>query len=222
MNGWLNALIDLVYPVAPAPDRLPRLEAPWCYRCGEPFYGETEASFTCSNCAGRGWHLETARACYRAEGHVREVIHDFKYSRRFFHLPRLGGWLCDGYDRFFAGADPGIRALVPVPLHASRQRQRGFNQAGELARFLGRHAGLPVWPALTRVRKTEVQARLRRSERLRNQRNAYELQTPFDVTGARLLIVDDVFTTGATVDACARVLCKAGAARVDALTVARG
>jgi ComF family protein len=147
------------------------------------------------------------------------VIHGFKYNRQFYRLKILSAWLLAGYGRFYQGA--GIDALVPVPLHRLRRRERGYNQAEELAVRLGKSTGLPVWNVLRRVKKTRTQANLRRSERLRNQLRAFEFKGRFDVRGRRLLIIDDVFTTGATINACAQVLHHAGAVRLDALTVAR-
>jgi ComF family protein len=151
---------------------------------------------------------------------VREAIHGFKYQQEFHLLGPLSDWLEEGFERFFEGKK--WSALVPVPLYPLKMRERGFNQAGELARALGRRKGIPVLEALNRVRSTSIQARLRRSERLRNQRGAFACKKGFDGKGMRLLIIDDVFTTGATVDACARALVKAGAEEVHALTVARG
>lgn len=220
MRRWWDALVDLVFPEEEMGEGLPRVEAPFCQRCGEPFAASVEVVIRCSNCAGRRWHLEQARAAYRAEGWVRECIHGFKYRGQFYQLRRLGGWLVEGFDRFYAGG--GWDALVPVPLHRRRRAERGFNQALELARWLGRARGLPVKDVLVREKRTEAQAQLRRSERLRNMAGAFGVKRGFDGGGGRLLVVDDVFTTGATVDACAGVLVRAGAAQVAALTVARG
>ncbi|MDA0324814.1 MAG: phosphoribosyltransferase family protein, partial [Verrucomicrobia bacterium] len=113
-------------------------------------------------------------------------------------------------------------ALVPVPLFRARRKERGFNQSAEIAEWLGQEVGIRVEEGLARVRETPPQARLRRSERLRNLRGALALAPGFDPKGRRLLICDDVFTTGATADACARILKQNGAVEVAALTVARG
>jgi ComF family protein len=220
VNPWLESLLDLVYPEPPLAGELPTVDEPFCYVCGEPFAGELNELSVCGNCRGRKWFITQARAAYRSEGEVREAIHGFKYNRQFYRLKILSGWLLAGYERFYQGTE--IDALVPVPLHGLRRRERGYNQAAELAAKLGKSAGLPVWDILRRVKKTRTQARLRRSERLRNQLRAFELKGGFDVRGKRLLIIDDVFTTGATINACAQVLHRAGAARLDALTVARG
>jgi len=220
VKAWIAAALDLVYPQDPLPAQLPRVEPPFCQTCGEPFPAGLETIIHCSNCAGRSWHLEQARAAYRAEGTVRERIHAFKYHRSFHHLCVLAAWLEEGYARFYAGA--AWHGLVPVPLHPSRRAERGFNQAEELARQLSRTTGLPLLRVLRRVKRTGTQTRLRRSERLRNQAGAFAAKPGFDASGMRLLIIDDVFTTGATVNACARALERTGAAHLCALTVARG
>jgi ComF family protein len=119
--------------------------------------------------------------------------------------------------------------LIPVPLHQSRIRTRQFNQAEEIARAVAKLSGLPMEKWLKRVRKTETQTRLTRKQRMENLKKAFEVRTtwnkknPAALTGAPgVILVDDVFTTGSTVDACAKVLRKAGVKRVAVLTVLRG
>jgi ComF family protein len=166
------------------------------------------------------WWLERGRARYRSRGAVRDLVHRFKYERNFWARRILAGWLEEGYWEYYGGEV--WDALVPVPLHSARLRWREFNQADQLARLLGRRVGVPVWPCLERTRSTEVQSRLHRSERLKNLRGAFGLVKGWDVRDKRVLIIDDVLTTGSTVNACAKVLVEAGAHRVDALCVARG
>ncbi len=144
----------------------------------------------------------------------------FKYQREYPLRPWLGRWMRDGFRQYYR--NEAWDALVPIPLHPERRNERGFNQSTEIASWLGAREGLRVEEGLIRVRPTPPQARLRRSERLRNLRGALALAPGFDPRGRRLLLCDDVFTTGATADACARVLKKAGAEEVAALTVARG
>lgn len=220
MKVYWEALVDLFYPEEALPGEVARVEPPFCQRCGEPFSAAAETHIVCSNCSGRRWHIEAARAACRAEGVVRDCIHGFKYRGQFHHLQRLGQWLVEGFDRHYG--DQSWDGLVPVPLHWRRRWLRGFNQAGELARWLSRARRIPVWNGLRRYRPTGMQARLRRSERLRNMAGVFALKRGFDATGLRLLVIDDVFTTGATVDACAAVLKRSGAREVRALTVARG
>ena len=112
---------------------------------------------------------------------------------------------------------------MPVPLHRSRQMERQFNQAEEIARSIAIETGLPVSRLLKRVRRTETQTRLSRRQRMENLRGAFMLREPFPgIVPPGFLLVDDVFTTGSTVDECAKVLRKAGASRIAVLTVMRG
>lgn len=198
-----------------------RIEPPRCERCSEPFSGALFASFTCANCADRRLHFECAVAPYLSRGVVREFIHRFKYDRERYLRQPLAAWLAEALadERL---ARRAFDLVVPVPLHPTRQRERGFNQAAELAALLSRRCRVPVRHALQRTRYTTTQTRLDREQRMENLRGAFRLRRSADVRGRHLLLVDDVFTTGSTVDECARVLREAGAASVRVATVARG
>ena len=143
----------------------------------------------------------------------------FKYAHQYYRCERLVDWITEAFDRH-AGPE-GFDALVPVPLHHLRRRDRGFNQSRELAEGLAKRRNLPVIDCLYRYRDTGSQTRLEREARWDNMANAFALKRGFDVKALHLLLIDDVFTTGATANACARVLAKAGAGRLAVLTVAR-
>jgi len=151
---------------------------------------------------------------------VREIIHEFKYGRQI-HLRRLvARWLHAALD------DERLRGrrfdvVVPVPLHATRLRERGFNQANLLAELLSAQTSIPSKPLLDRIRYTTTQTALDRSERMENLHNAFRLRKNADVRGLRVLLIDDVLTTGSTLSECARVLKRAGALSVHAATAAR-
>ena len=219
MRVWVEAALGLMFPAARPPRPWPRLERPFCERCAEPYPRPVAESFVCGNCGSREWALSRLRAAYQEKGSVRDAILGFKYRRQFHLRPWLGRWLEDGFRRHYAGES--WDALVPVPLHPDRRRKRGFNQSAEIASWLGKRVGVPVQEVLRRVKATMPQARLTRAERLRNLRGSLDLAGRFDPRGRRLVICDDVFTTGATADACARILRRAGAVEVVALTVAR-
>ena len=219
MRVWIEAALGLIFPAVRPPRPWPRLERPFCERCAEPFSRPVAEAFVCANCGERAWALSRLRAAYLEKGSVREAILGFKYRRQFHLRPWLGRWLEDGFRQHYAAEE--WDALVPVPLHPDRRKKRGFNQSREIATWLGRRAGIPVVEALQRVKATVPQARLSRAARLRNLKGSLELAGGFDPRGRRLVICDDVFTTGATADACARMLRRAGADEVVALTVAR-
>jgi ComF family protein len=163
-----------------------------------------------------------ARSAGRYEGSLRAIIHAFKYDQRRVLAPALAALVVRACPDWLAEAD----AVIPVPLHPMRVLQRGFNQADDLARHLGR----PVWPALRRRRAGPPQASLPAARRHANVRDAFALarwSAPVGRRWSRLLrdraviLVDDVMTTGATLEACGRVLRDAGVGTVRALTVAR-
>jgi ComF family protein len=201
------------------------VRAPFCSCCGRPCDGEISGPFNCSNCSGREVAFEFAIAGYLASGPVRSMIHDFKYHRRIAMRNTLAKLAEEALDDPRIGGGKGW-LLVPVPLHRRRQRERGYNQATEIAAAIARIRGLPMCQPLQRNRYTSSQAQLIRSERLNNLRDAFTLRPSPAVrnaiTGAKILLIDDIFTTGATADACARVLrAGGGAEKVVVATVAR-
>ena len=199
----------------------PRIRAPFCQQCSQPFEGAIDGAFLCAQCADRKLHFDCAVAPYRSRGIVREFIHRFKYERHFYLRRPLADWLAETLEDERIAAQP-FDALVPVPLHTARYRERDFNQAEVLAKLLAKRAGKPVLRALKRIRYTTTQTRLDREERMENLRNAFRVRHAVAVKSRHLILVDDVFTTGSTVEECARVLCQAGAASVRVVTVARG
>jgi len=202
-------------------EKAPRIRPPFCAKCSQPFAGAITGSFTCANCADRELHFEAAVSAYRSRGVVREVIHSFKYGRQIHLRHLLGRWLAETLvDPRLAGRRFDL--IVPVPLHPARQRERGFNQAELLATGLRRSSGLPVRNVLQRTRYTTTQTQFDRSERMENLRGAFRLRRGSNVQDLRMLLVDDVLTTGSTLSECASVLHRAGAISVHAATAARG
>lgn len=207
---------------------LPRIVAPFCDVCGEGFEGQIDGVFDCPNCREVSFHFEFARAAMLRSDRVLELVHRLKYGREV-HLAGALGRLAMGAfsDRRLKVAMEENWPLVPVPLHRSRQRERYFNQAEEISRAIALETGLEVARLLKRVRKTETQTRLSRRQRMENLKDAFSIRLRWggEVNLAErpgVILVDDVFTTGSTVDACAKVLRKAGAERVAVLTVMRG
>ena len=197
-----------------------RIVAPFCQTCSEPFEGAITGAFTCANCAHRTIHFDAAVAAYRSRGIVREIVHGFKYERQIYLRHLVARWLYAALD------DERLRErrfdiIVPVPLHPTRERERGFNQASLLAESLSAQISTPSQPLLERIRYTTTQTALDRAERMENLHNAFRLRKNADVRGLRVLLIDDVLTTGSTLSECARVLKRAGATSVHAATAAR-
>jgi ComF family protein len=227
---WWQAAADLLFPprcqVCGRPDAFPlcgpcwlsfpRIRPPVCEVCGRPLRGPPDLRFVCVPCRHRRQGLRV-RAFGRYEGPLREAVHALKYKGRLALAQPLGRALAEVVwtDEALGRAD----VLVPVPLHPRREAQRGFNQSEELARVLARCTGLPVHRALRRVRDTPSQTELGEDERRRNVRGAFEARGC--VRGLRVVLVDDVVTTGSTLSECATVLRAAGAAEVCAVAVAR-
>ncbi len=200
--------------------KVSRITAPFCRTCSEPFPGDITGPFSCANCAHRTLHFESAVAAYRSRGIVRRVVHDFKYGHHFYLRHLVGRWLNAALDDERLKNVP-FDLLVPVPLHPARQRERGFNQAEALAELVSARRGIPCQKVLERVRYTTTQTAFDRTERMENLHNAFRLRKKMNVRELRVLLIDDVLTTGATLSECARVLKGEGAALVYSATAAR-
>jgi ComF family protein len=154
------------------------------------------------------------------DGAVKALIHRFKYDNKVQSRRPLGLLAAKQLMPFVTGVEPDV--LVPVPLHRKRLRHRCFNQAVLLSEILGREWRLPILRTnLRRIRWTEPQINLSAEERVRNVRGAFSVTNPGDLAGKRVVLVDDVYTTGSTVGECARVLIAAGTEAVYVVTVAR-
>ncbi|MCK9588493.1 MAG: ComF family protein [Terrimicrobiaceae bacterium] len=201
-------------------ESIEKIRPPRCEVCSQPYSGNIPA-FTCPNCRGDTFHFDCAIAVVRSRGVVREMVHRLKYGKELWLGRILAGWTSEGLeDQRLEGWTPD--ALVPVPLHPRRLREREFNQAEILCQELSRISGIQVFSPLARRRYTTTQTRLDRKGRRQNLRDAFILRKNGNVMNMNLLLVDDVLTTGSTLDACAAVLLEAGARSVRALTAARG
>jgi ComF family protein len=194
------------------------LTAPLCERCGDPLTtwraARPDTAARCGRCRRRQGAISRARAVGAYEGALRAIVHALKFDGRRSLARSLGALMRERGQDALAGAD----AVVPVPLHLSRRRQRGFNQAADLASYLGP----PIVHALRRIRATMPQSDLPAAGRRRNVRGAFAPNRAAGrLRGAIVVLVDDVSTTGATLDACARALKAAGVREVRALTAAR-
>ena len=199
---------------------LPWIRSPQCPQCGRPFLKSPDShDHPCGECLLSLYPFDTARSATIYAGVVRERIHQLKFGAQLHWVPPLVELLAITFE---SESPHQIELILPVPLHVKRLRQRGFNQAGLLAKALGRRIGLCVhFDTLVRKHWTEPQTRLNRQERLQNVKDAFLVADPAAIEGKSVLLIDDVFTTGTTINECTKTLKRAGAREVHALTVAR-
>ena len=230
-------LLDLIYPLfcvicgakvpadsgelcASCLETFPKNEPPFCPFCGQGSLCESDPAL-CPSCHGRPFVFDRAWSAALYQGAVRDCLHHFKYRERALLAKPLAGLLVRFAERHLPLTS--FDAIVSVPLSRRRERERGFNQAALLSQEISRVSHLPLLKdCLLRFRETPSQITLSKEERLHNVAGAFRIKTPSAVEGRRLLLVDDIFTTGATANACATTLKETGAVSVSVLTLARG
>ena len=240
MHRLLHAAADLIFPrscvhcadaiedspydflcTSCARELLPCLP-PACNTCGYPFYGILAGPRICPHCAELSPMFDQGKTLFLAKGAGRSLLHELKYRNGFYILKDLHKMVAGTrhYLHYLEGA-----ILVPVPLHPTKQRERGFNQSEKIAHMLAAATDgrSEVQNLLLRCRYTQTQTRLNQTERHRNVKNAFAL-APNTVlfSNKQYILVDDVFTTGSTLNACASVLRDAGAQRVNVVTIGHG
>ena len=200
--------------------KLRLIEKPYCARLGIPFAYDLGEGALSAEAIADPPPFDRCRAVAIFDETARALVHGLKYRDRLDLAAWMAGWMRRAGGELIAEAD----VIVPVPLHRRRLWWRRFNQSAALAGALARQSGKPFAPlALARIRMTEQQVGLTLSQRDRNVRGAFRvpLERKGEIAGKRVLLVDDVYTTGATVKAATRALTRAGAAAVDVLTFAR-
>ncbi|MBX9633819.1 MAG: ComF family protein [Magnetospirillum sp.] len=201
-------------------DKMGFLAPPHCALCGHPFEFDTGGGALCAPCLNQPPPWNRARAVFRYDEHSKPLVLRFKHGDRLEGAPAFARWMVRAGAELLDGAD----VIVPVPLHRIRLLSRRYNQAAVLALAVGRLAGIAVVPdLLIRQRMTPSQGHMNREERHKNVRGAFHVsggKLPL-IQGKTVVLIDDVLTTGATLGECARVLAKAGAARVEVLTLGR-
>lgn len=196
------------------------ISSPLCIRCGIPFGSYGGEDHLCGECISAPPRFTAARSAFVYEGVTATMIHDLKYGGKTVRRRVLADLVLEvlGDEMKGWGAD----LVLPVPLHTGRLKSRGFNQAQLLAEVMARELSLPLDPfLLQRVRETPSQTSLSREERRRGVRGAFAVSRPDRLQGRSVLVVDDVMTTGATLNECAVPLFSAGARAVHAVSVAR-
>ena len=189
---------------------LPLFSAPWCLRCGVP------GTYPRCSCSSTPQNLEQVRSVGPFDGWLRGAIVQFKYHGEWARAAHFSEPLAAAVAHM-----QQAEALIPVPLHAARLRQRGFNQSLLLAQHAGRLLGIEVKDALIRTRRTDAQVNLGSEQRTINVAGAFAVQPRFPVAGLSVVLIDDVITTGSTLSACAKALRSAGATSITAASLAR-
>lgn len=242
---FLLSLINLLYPTtcpvcnrktsdhicSDCWDKIEFLKPPLCPKCGRPFSSDISLYHSpehlCAECRSTKTYFDKAMAIGSYEGTLAEAVHLFKYNHKKGLGHPLGRIMVDyiiSNSSLFSTEPVEVSSLMvlPVPLHPRRLREREFNQSLLLAKEISRALRIPLIPDnLQRVRWTKPQIELKGEERLTNVKGAFEVKDPKDIECKSLLLIDDVYTTGATVRECSKVLKKAGAEKVYVLTLAR-
>jgi ComF family protein len=229
-----NTFIDLIYPprcpichafsglplCQPCLDSLSVITSPLCPICGRPFTSGIEGDHVCEDCLRKRPFFDKAAAPYLYEGDLMTAIHEFKYGGKAYMVSALGPLLASFAREWLKERDD--LTLMPVPLHPKRLRERGFNQSLLLARHVAPRLNAKLdFLTLRRTRYTKPQTGLKRGERRKNVRRAFELRDPKALREKVIVLVDDVATTGSTLNECARVLKKSGCKEVYGLVLAR-
>jgi ComF family protein len=196
------------------------IHAPLCKICGTPFPHDVQQEMVCTRCLQSPPNYRMARSVWRYDDASAAMILKFKHSDALHLTPILGGFLARAGAEILFGAD----LLVPVPLHRWRLLKRRYNQAMLLAKITGKQSGIPVaHHVLQRKRATESQGHKTAAERKANLRDAFTIapQDITQITGKNIVLIDDVYTSGATIEECTKILLQAGAAQVDVLCLAK-
>lgn len=238
-GSLLHGLLDIAYPRQcagcgePVLDRegshicwdclagMNTINAKYCEICGDPVDGMVEEKFTCSACNDHRPSFDFARSAVRHRGPVRQALHLYKYGAMTCLSSDFSEFMAACVTTHYEGMD--FDAITFVPLYPRKERERTYNQAGLIASDLSRKLKLSCMPdCLRRIRDTPTQTDMSARKRQQNVRGAFVAANERWIEGRRLLLVDDVMTTGATVNECSRVLKKAGAFMVYVVTFARG
>lgn len=193
--------------------KLVYIEKPVCIKCGRQAENENT---TCPLCAHKTFSFHRNVSLFVYDGDIKDVIHRFKFGNHPEFGEGLAILMAEVFMREF---DSQIDCIVPIPMHRKKERSRGFNQAAILANGVSKAIGVPVCTGLSRKKQTKPQGSLSAAEREENVKNAFEVKERMFFQNKKVLLIDDVFTTGSTVESCAKTLISAGAKEVSSLTL---
>lgn len=198
-------------------DKIQWIDGETCHICGRPLV--EEGVYICGDCIDNERYFDKGFTCAAYGLYERKLIADFKKSGKLYLARTLGEIL---YDRIVI-EDLDIDGIIPVPIHKERMKERGFNQTELMGQYLAQKMKKPLWPdALIRIRQTGAMKKLDKWERRKNMENVFQANNLEKIVGKNLLVVDDIFTTGATLEECAKALKSVGAQNVYILTFAAG
>ena len=236
MGFALNAVIDFIYPprcsfcghvcgseegiCEDCLSQIHYIDSPLCTRCGKPFPHDFATDHFCGECVTRKRFFSKARAVGVYNGIFRKALHRFKYQWRHCLATPLGTLMAKHMETFFSDGTT-YHVIVPVPLHPRRLRQRGYNQCDYIAEGLSGTLGIP-WDngLLSRVSSSSSQTAKSRPERWESLDKAFQVRDPWMIDGKHILLIDDVVTTGSTLEACADEILGSGSTRVSIATLA--
>ncbi len=227
MNKIFEGLLELVYPTYCAGcgqpgqtvcsqclNSLPLIDSKFCLKCGKPCNYLVEE---CRECRDKKFSFSQTRSLGLYKGKLRDLIHKYKYGNSRALAEVFAGLFVERVDRKFFDVD----LMTCVPLSGSKREERGFNQAQLLAEKIAQKVDIPFLDLVQQVKETQDQSRLQAVERSKNVKGAFSVRHDSFPKESRIILVDDVFTTGSTVNECSRVLKKAGADSIRVVTIAR-
>lgn len=239
MKAYVESLLELLYPekntcffcethdeaindryiCQDCEKTMKKIVPPICIKCSKPVDLNAPEEL-CSDCRKHDHSFEMSRSVFAYEGIVKKGIYLFKYYNKPYFYSFFGRCLVDYMkDTNYCG----FNLVVPVPLHRSKLKKRGYNQSELLARYISKTTNAPYGDVLKRVKKTPKQSQMTKEERRKNLKNAFDAKNSKIelLTGKTVLLVDDVYTTGSTADECSKMLLKNGASKVYVITIAR-
>lgn len=234
----LGAIINLLYPAlcracskkinefdrnicADCAKKIKERLPPFCLRCGRQFKGGSGLKAICADCKDEMPYFDRAWSVCHYEGALKGLIHDFKYKKITALSKDFAGLIINFMKKYDIGKDSQI--ILSVPMHPNRLFKREVNHADILARAIGRGMGISYsGNALKKIKNTPLQSKLKREARIKNLCSSFSLKNSRLFSGKNILLVDDLFTTGSTVNECSRLLKDSGAGRIDVITLARG
>jgi len=238
MKSYADSFLELIYPekntcficetydetigdkyiCSDCEKHIKKIEPPVCSKCSKPIFHNSSIDL-CQECCDVTRHFEMSKSPYAYEGLIKKAIYSYKYYNKTYFYKFFGNCLVSFMkDINYTDFD----FIVPVPLHSSKMRKRGYNQSELLARHISASLSIPYVDALKRTKKTLKQSEQSKEERRKNLKDAFAVKSsPEKIINSSVLLVDDIYTTGSTVDECSKALVNYGAAKVYVITIAR-